>query len=384
MIRFFVTRWLLPALLSVMLLPCACFPIPSGGPRLDTIKLPKGFSIEVYADNIKGARSMTLGQKGTLFVGTRKEGKVYVVTDTNGDGKADDIITLAQGLDQPNGVAFRNGALYVAEATRVIRYDGIEENLHNAPKPVIVNDRFPKAEHHEWKFIAFGPDGLLYVPVGAPCNVCNSKDPRFASIMRMRPDGSNLEIFAHGVRNTVGFDWHPTTHELWFTDNGADWMGPDRPPDEMNRAPKKEMHFGFPFCHGGSIPDPKYGREGICDKYTPPAITLGPHVAALGMRFYTGSMFPEKYRNTIFIAEHGSWNRPQPIGYRITTVTLEGSKAVSYDVFAEGWLSGATAWGRPVDVLVMPDGSLLVSDDRLGAIYRITYRDRGETTETTE
>lgn len=361
-----------------MFLPAACFPASPGGPRLDAIKLPKGFVVEMYTDKVKGARSMTLGEKRTLFVGTREEGKVYAVTDTNGDGKADEVIIIAEGLNEPNGVAFSNGSLYVAEATRVIRYDGIEGNLRNASKPVIVNDRFPKAKQHEWKFIAFGPDHLLYVPVGAPCNVCNPEDPRFASIMRMKPDGSNLEIFAKGVRNTVGFDWRPTSRELWFTDNGADWMGPDRPPDELNRAPKKGMDFGFPFCHGGSIPDPGYGREGICEKYTPPAITLGPHVAALGMRFYTGSVFPKEYRNAIFIAEHGSWNRPEPIGYRVTTVMLEGDKAVRYDVFAEGWLSGANAWGRPVDVMVMPDGSLLVSDDRQGAIYRISYR--GEST----
>lgn len=374
MVRRFMARVLFPVVLAVLFMPGACFPVSVGGPRLSAIKLPKGFTIHLYAENVKGARSMTLGEKGTLFVGTRGEGKVYAVIDRNGDGKADDVITVADGLDEPNGVAFRGGSLYVAEATRVIRYDRIEENLRKPPKPVLIGDRFPKADHHEWKFIAFGPDGLLYVPVGAPCNVCNPEDQRFATIMRMRPDGSNLEIFARGIRNTVGFDWHPATRELWFTDNGADWMGPDMPPDELNRAPKKGMHFGFPFCHGGSIPDPKYGREGICDKYTSPAIALGPHVAALGMRFYSGSMFPKEYRNMIFIAEHGSWNRPKPIGYRITMVLLKSDKAVGYEVFAEGWLSGATAWGRPVDVLVMPDGSLLVSDDRQGAIYRIIYR----------
>jgi glucose/arabinose dehydrogenase len=238
----------------------------------------------------------------------------------------------------------------------------------------VVNDSIPEDEHHGWKYIAFGPDGRLYVPVGAPCNVCERKDPRYASIMRMSPDGTNLEIFARGIRNTVGFDWHPKKGILWFTNNGRDWMGDDLPPDTLHRVPKEDLHFGFPYCHGGDIPDPEFGNKRACSEFAPPAIKLGPHVAALGMKFYQGGMFPRSYRNQIFIAEHGSWNRSTPIGYRITLVRLEGSRAVSYEVFAKGWLQGARAWGRPVDILVMPDGSLLVSDDRAGAVYRITYR----------
>ena len=343
------------------------------GIHLNEIKLPPGFQIDIYADKVENARSMTLGEEGTLFVGTRKAGKVYAIVDRNGDNKADEVITLAQGLNMPNGVAFRNGSLYVAEVSRVLRFDHIEETLKNPPKPAIVRDGFPTEEHHGWRFIRFGPDGKLYLPVGAPCNVCESADERFATIMRMDSDGSNLEIFAHGVRNTVGFDWHPASKKLWFTDNGRDWLGDDRPPDELNFAASKGLHFGFPYCHGGNIPDPDYGTKHRCKEFVPPALELGPHVAALGMRFYAGNIFPAEYQNQIFIAEHGSWNRTIPIGYRIILVRLNGNRAIKKDVFAEGWLKKGQAWGRPVDVQVMPDGSLLVSDDRAGAIYRITY-----------
>ena len=341
---------------------------------LSMIKLPPGFAISVYASGVPGARSMTLGPRGVLFVGSRSEGNVYAIIDRKDGHRAREIIVIARGLNSPNGVAFQGTSLYVAEINRILRFDDIENRLHNPPSPVVVFDGFPKERHHGWKFIAFGPDGLLYVPVGAPCNICLSPDKIFATITRMRPDGSAPEIFSYGVRNTVGFDWHPLTKELWFTDNGRDWLGNDRPPDELNHAPEKDMHFGYPFCHGASISDPEYGAGKSCKAFVPPAIELGPHVAALGMRFYTGSMFPAEYRNRIFIAEHGSWNRLTPIGYRITTVALEGNKAVKYDVFAEGWLEGRFARGRPVDVLVMPDGSLLVSDDKADAVYRITYR----------
>ncbi|MDD5772691.1 MAG: sorbosone dehydrogenase family protein [bacterium] len=337
---------------------------------LDKIKLPKGFQIDIYADNVKGARSMVMSPGGTLFIGTRNIGNVYAVLDKNKDNKADEIITIAKDLNMPNGVAFKDGALYVAEINRILRYDDIEDRLKNPPEPIIVNDSFPKDTHHGWKFIRFGPDGMLYVPVGAPCNVCEKSDKRYASIMRMNPDGSGLEIFAEGVRNTVGFDWNPGTKELWFTDNGRDWLGDDTPPDELNYAPGKGLHFGFPYVHGKAIMDPDLGNGHKPEEFVPPAIELGPHVAALGMRFYTGKMFPEKYKNQIFIAEHGSWNRSIPIGYRVTLVELEGNKPVKYEVFADGWIG----WGRPVDVLVMPDGALLVSDDKADAIYRISYK----------
>jgi glucose/arabinose dehydrogenase len=337
------------------------------------ITLPPGFTINTYAEGVPNARSMVLSPDGALFVGSRTEGNLYAVLDEDQDYKADEVITLKQGLNMPNGVAFRDGALYVAEVHRVLRYDNVEANLRSLPEPVVVSQEFPSDRHHGWKFIRFGPDGLLYVPVGAPCNVCEPPQPIYSAISRMQPDGTGLELFASGIRNSVGFDWHPETGELWFTDNGRDELGDDVPPDELNRAPEPGLHFGFPYCHGGTIADPQFGETRACDEFTPPAQPLGPHVAALGMRFYTGQMFPEEYHNQIFIAEHGSWNRSEPIGYRIMLVRLEGNEAAGYEVFAEGWLRNGQPWGRPVDLLVMPDGSLLVSDDFAGAIYRITY-----------
>jgi len=339
---------------------------------LKNIKLPAGFEISVYA-MLPNARSMTLSPKGTLFVGSLTEGKIYAVPAQQG-AEPKKTATIAQGLNMPNGVAFRNGALYVAAVNRILRYDDIESRLGNPPKPVTVNDSFPEERHHGWKFIAFGPDGMLYVPVGAPCNICEPDENRYALISRMKPDGIGVEVIAKGVRNTVGFDWHPATKDLWFTDNGRDELGDDVPPDELNYAPKYGLHFGYPYCHGGDIADPEFGKKHNCSEFIPPAQKLGPHVAALGMRFYTGSMFPAIYRNQIFIAEHGSWNRSKPIGYRISLVELNGNRAVSYKVFAEGWLRGSQAWGRPVDVLVTPDGAMLVSDDQAGAVYRISHK----------
>jgi glucose/arabinose dehydrogenase len=337
---------------------------------LNTIALPAGFKIEVYASNVPNARSMTLGDSGTLFVGSRSAGKVYAVTGSAG---ARQVRVIASGLNQPNGVAFRNGSLYIAEQTRVIRLDNIEANLANPPRAAIVNSSFPSQPLHGWKFIRFGPDGKLYVPVGAPCDICQMNGNIYGTIMRMNANGSGLEVFAKGIRNTVGFDWQPDTGALWFTDNGIDTLGDDVPPDELNEAPQAGMNFGFPYCHGGSIVDPQYGGGHRCNEFTAPMQNLGPHVAPLGMRFYAGTMFPTDYQNQIFIAEHGSESRSTPIGYRVTLVRLSNGKPVSYEPFAEGWLQGRTAWGRPVDVLVMPDGALLVSDDRAGAIYRISY-----------
>lgn len=364
-----------PAAASLLL--SAVFPasiIPTFS-SLGDIRLSEGFSVDYFARDVPGARSLAVGPDGIVFVGTRSEGKVYAVVDRNGDGKGDEVIVIAAGLDSPNGVAFHGGSLYVAEIGRVIRFDDIAKRLNNPPQPVVVNDAFPKEGHHGWKFIRFGPDGRLYVPVGAPCNNCERKDePRFASITRMKPDGSNLEIFARGIRNSVGFDWNPATGELWFTDNGRDWLGNDRPPDELNRAPAGGLHFGYPYRHGRDIVDPEFGAKappGLT--FTPPEMELGPHVASLGMRFYSGAMFPGAYRGGIFIAEHGSWNRSPPLGYRITFVPVKGGRAEAYTVFAEGWLKGVAAWGRPVDLEVMPDGALLVSDDKKGAIYRISY-----------
>jgi glucose/arabinose dehydrogenase len=358
--------------LIAILFLCSAPSCGYGEVRLNKIKLPPGFSIGVYA-KVPGARSMTLGAKGTLFVGTRGD-KVYAVVDRNNDGKADEVITIASGLDEPNGVAFRGGSLYVAEISRVLRYDNIEDHLNNPLKPVVTYDKYPAKEHHGWKFIRFGPDGMLYVPIGAPCNVCDPGDP-FASITRINPDGTGFEIYARGIRNTVGFDWDPLTDELWFTDNGRDWLGDDLPPDELNHAPGPGKHFGFPYCYGQSVPDPEYGKKCDPKMHTPAALDLPAHVASLGMRFYTGAMFPQQYKDNIFIAEHGSWNRSVPIGYRVTLVTLDKARRpIKYEVFAQGWLQDINAWGRPVDVQVTADGALLVSDDKAGVVYRITYK----------
>jgi glucose/arabinose dehydrogenase len=343
---------------------------------LDKVSLPPGFSIDIYASGVENARSMALGSNGTLFVGTRSAGNVYAVVDANKDQRADRVVKVASGLNMPNGVAFRDGALYVAEVSRLWRYDDIEASLDAVPKPVLLNESFPTDRHHGWKFIAFGPDGWLYVPVGAPCNICDRSetDKRYASIMRVRQDGTSPEVYAHGVRNTVGFTWHPQTRAMWFTDNGRDMMGDDLPPDELNVATAAGQHFGYPYCHGGTIADPEFGKVRSCAEFVKPAQNLGPHVAALGLRFYTGSMFPAQYRNQLFIAEHGSWNRSKKIGYRVMLVKLDGDRVTGYEPFAEGWKQGEDAWGRPVDVLVMPDGALLVSDDKAGVIYRITYK----------
>jgi glucose/arabinose dehydrogenase len=343
---------------------------------LYSIKLPKGFDIDVFAE-VKNARSMAVSPSGVIYVGNRNGDKVYAVKDSDGDGKADKKWIIASEMKTPNGVAFKDGDLYVAEVNRILKYPAIESNLSSPPKPIIVSDSYPSDRHHGWKYIAFGPDGKLYVPVGAPCNICESKDEVYASITRINADGSGREVFASGVRNTVGFTWHPVTNELWFTDNGRDMLGDDIPPCELNNAPNAGMHFGYPYCHGGDIKDPEFGNKRPCSEFTPPAQRLGPHVAPLGIKFYTGNMFPDSYRNQAFIAEHGSWNRSKKIGYRVSLVKLEGNKkAVSYDTFASGWLNEATqdAWGRPVDVVVLGDGSMLVSDDYADVIYRISYK----------
>lgn len=342
---------------------------------LSDIELPPGFEISLFAENVVNARSMTLSPGGVLFVGTRSEGNVYALVDRDGDFRADEQFVIATGLNMPNGVAFRDGALYVAEVSRILRFDDIEGNLDSPLPPVVVRDDFPKDAHHGWKYIAFGPDGKLYVPVGAPCNICNPDDP-YASILRMNADGTELETYARGVRNTVGFTWHPETDELWFTDNGRDHLGDDVPPCELNRAPEPGLHFGYPFLHGSDIRDPEFGdvQPPPGTTVVPPVQELGPHVAPLGMEFYTGNSFPAEYQGQVFIAEHGSWNRSDKIGYRVTMVRLDAAgNALAYEPFATGWLQGQENWGRPVDLELLPDGSMLVSDDQGGRIYRIAY-----------
>jgi len=369
----------LTVLVIALLVGVGCFRgyftslLPASAADAGDIKVPPGFSVSLFATDVPNARQMALGPNGIVFVGSRSAGKVYAVVDRNGDHRADEVHVLASGLDQPSGLAFRDGSLYVAAISRVLRFRDIASQLARPPKPEVVSSAFPTDGHHGWKFIAFGPDGRLYVPVGAPCNICEPPGPLHATITRIDVAGGQPEVVARGVRNSVGFDFQPGTGDLWFTDNGRDWLGDDQPPDELNRLGKAGEHFGYPYCHGTALRDPEFNRGRGCSEFTPPARELGPHVAALGMRFYTGKMFPEKYRGGIFIAEHGSWNRSTPIGYRVTFVKVEGTRAVSYEPFAEGWLRGSSASGRPADVLVMPDGSLLVSDDKGGRIYRIAY-----------
>ena len=344
---------------------------------VDRLNLPDGFKIEVYVDGLDGARSMAMGDEGTLFVGTRNENTVYAVQDLDKDFRADHVKVLDSTLEVPNGIAFRDGSLYVAEVGRLLRYDNIESQLDNPSEPTVVYDDYPTEFHHGWKYIAFGPDNKLYVPVGAPCNICDSTvaDKRYASITRMDPDGSNREIYAHGVRNTVGFTWHPETKELWFTDNGRDMLGDDIPPCELNRVATAGQHFGYPFCHGGIVADPEFGEQGPCSDFVPPVQAMGAHTAPLGVKFYRGKMFPGKYENYAFVAEHGSWNRSKKVGYRISLVELDGNEAISYTTFIDGWLNDETQeqFGRPVDILFLEDGSMLISDDYGDAIYRVTY-----------
>jgi len=374
------------AILTVLLVPIAALVVigclyrgyftgmlPSAAAELSAITLPSGFRIAVYAGDVPGARQMAVGPAGVVFVGSRSEGKVYALVDRDGDNRVDQVLVVASGLNSPSGIAFRDGALYVGAVNRILRFRDVARDLARPPKAEVVSDAYPSDAHHGWKFIAFGPDGKLYVPVGAPCNICAPPGPLHATITRLDLAGGRPEVVARGVRNSVGFDFDPATGDLWFTDNGRDWLGDDQPPDELNHLTKVGEHFGFPFCHGNGIRDPEHNAGRSCGEFTAPARELGPHVAAIGMRFYTGRMFPEKYRGGIFIAEHGSWNRSTPIGYRVSFVKIENGRATSYESFASGWLTGSTASGRPADVLVMPDGALLVSDDKAGRIYRITF-----------
>lgn len=342
-------------------------------PELKRIQLPPGFRIEVYAADVGNARAMCWGAKRTLFVGTRDEGIVHALRDTDGDGFPDERFIVARGLNMPVGVAFKDGDLFVSAVDRILKLPAIEDHLADPPAPEVISSAFPNKDHHGWKFIAFGPDGDLYVPVGAPCNNCLSEDPVFATITKLNIHGGEARIVAHGVRNTVGFDWHPTTGELWFTDNGRDWLGDDSPDCELNHMTTADQHFGYPFCHAGTVADPEFGAQRACSEFVQPAALLGPHVAPLGCRFYTGNMFPTKYKNALFIAEHGSWNRSTPLGYRVAVAFPQPDGSALTEIFAEGWLNGSRTTGRPVDVLQAPDGSLLVSDDAADRIYRIFY-----------
>lgn len=341
-------------------------------PPIERIQAPTGFTVSLYAE-AEGARSLALGSDGTVYVGTRDEKVFALLPDNNGDGKSDRVVTLADDLDTPNGVAFKDGDLYIAEVSRILRIKKVDPTKKAKPEPW--GPRFPTETHHGWKFIAFGPDGWLYVPVGAPCNSCLKDQNTYAAIHRVSPDGKKREIVARGVRNTVGFDWHPDTKELWFTDNGRDWLGDDIPPCELNRVKKAGEHFGFPFCHGRSVSDPEFGKERKCADFAPPIHEFPAHSAPLGMRFLRRQRAPF-LRDTVLVAEHGSWNRSTPIGYQVTAVTVSKDGGKGAKPFLTGFRRGSSAWGRPVDILELPDGSILVSDDKAGAVYRVTYEGR--------
>jgi glucose/arabinose dehydrogenase len=348
-----------------------------GGLPLDRLVLPEGFGIDVYAEGIKNARSLCYAPSGTLFVSTRSEGKVYALRDTDGDMRADKVYILLEGGNMPNGVAWKDGDLYVAEVNRILRFRDIDKKLENPGTPEVVYDKYPTEKHHGWKYIAFGPDGKLYVPVGAPCNICESENPVYNTITRLNDDGSGFEIVHSGIRNTVGFTWHPATGALWFTDNGRDMMGDDIPDCELNYAPKEEMHFGYPYCHAGDVPDPEFGSKRPCSDFTPPVLKLGPHTAPLGLEFYTGSNFPAAYKNGLLIARHGSWNRSRKIGYDVYFAQVKEDMSIGeHRPFITGWLntSNDDVWGRPVDIEMLPDGSVLISDDYADAIYRVFYK----------
>jgi len=355
--------------------PAPPLPTPADKLALAQLKLPKGFRIDVYASGIANARSLRVGDKGTVFVSNRQLDKVYAVVDKDGKREAK---VIASGLDRPNGLAYLNGTLYIGEGTKISKLEKIEDQLDNPPKPVVIYDDLPNHQSHGWKFIAIGPDNKLYINVGAPCNICIPPEEN-AQIRRINLDGSGAEAFARGVRNSVGFDWHPATKELYFTDNGRDWLSEDLPEDELNRVTKAGQHFGFPYCHQGNFTDREVGWGRSCEEFVKPVALLGPHSAALGMRFYTGKMFPESYRNAIFIARHGSWNRTKKIGGDVVVARLNKDGTVkSVEPFITGFLHNNEYWGRPVDVHIMKDGSLLISDDHAGAVYRVTYGAAGK------
>jgi glucose/arabinose dehydrogenase len=345
-------------------------PAPVDKIMVDKIRVPQGFKVELWASGLNNARVMTWGDKGTLFVSSRVVGNVYAVQDRGGKRE---VKTIAKGLTMPNGVAFKNGTLYVAEVSRIIKYEGIEDKVDNPGDPKVVIDTLPKDAPHGWKYLSFGPDGRLYFNIGAPCNICLPPETH-ANIVSINPDGTGLMYVARGVRNSVGHAFHPVSKELFFTNHGRDWMGDDAPNDTLHHVVKPGAHFGYPHCHQGDILDPEFGRGRSCSEFNAPLLKLGPHVASNGIHFYTGSMFPADYKNRMFIAQRGSWNRTQKTGYRVMIVDYVPGNAPKYELFADGWVQGNQVWGRPVYLQEMKDGSLLISDDYAGAIYRVSYQ----------
>jgi glucose/arabinose dehydrogenase len=354
------------------LAPIAQPPAPKapGEIPVDKIKVPAGFKVSLWAHGINNAREMVWGDKGTLFVSSRVAGNVYALVDK---GDAREVKVIAKGLNLPNGIAFKNGTLYIAEVSRITKMVGIEDKLDNPPAMEVVYDILPRDLPHGWKHLAFGPDGKLYFNIGAPCNICLPPDTH-ANLSSVNPDGTGFEYVAHGVRNSVGFDWHPITKKLYFTTHARDWMGDDSPSDRFDVVTRKGQHFGYPFCHAGDMLDPELGKGKSCNDYVKPILKTGPHVAGNGVEFYTGGMFPAEYQNRAFLAQRGSWNRSKKVGFRVMMVTIDAKGGVAkYEPFAEGWLQGDEVWGRPVYTRTMKDGSLLIADDYAGAIYRVSY-----------
>ena len=345
---------------------------PASEIPLQNLRLPAGFKAEVWASGMPGARAMARAENGKIYIGTRGIGRVYELTD-NGSSRTSRVVV--DKLVQPAGVAYGNGALYVMAIDKVLRYDGIASNPGVAPVDMTAAFKLPPEQHHNWKYIAFGPDGKLYVPFGAPCNICEP-GAEYAQIRRYNADGSGMEVIARGVRNTQGFAWHPESRELWFSDHGRDWMGDDGPADELNRLTRNGQNFGFPYCHANGIADRDFARANACDGVTLPVQTMGPHASAMGVHFYTGSMFPPEYRNTLFVARKGSWNRTQKFGFDVVTVRMDAQgNSPRIQPFMTGFLDpiNDSFSGRPTYLLQMPDGSLLISDEQMGAIYRISY-----------
>jgi glucose/arabinose dehydrogenase len=347
---------------------------PASEIPVSKLKLPAGFKAEIWASGLPGGRAMALSDDGKkVYVGTRVIGRVYEVTDA-GDKRT--VRVVVDKLTQPAGVAFNKGSLYVFAIDKVLKFDGIAGNPNAQPQDLTAKFDLPPEQHHNWKYIAFGPDGKLYVPFGSPCNICEPPK-EYGQIRRYNADGSGKEVIARGVRNSVGFDWHPKTKELWFTDHGRDWMGEDGPQDELNRVTKPGLNFGFPYCHANGIVDKDFPKKDACKGVTRPVALMGPHAAAMGVKFYTGKMFPSEYQNTMFIARRGSWNRTQPAGFDVINVRIDEDGKASVRSFITGFQEGKEGykfWGRPVYFAQMPDGALLVSDEQNGAIYRISYQ----------
>ena len=339
------------------------------------LTLPAGFHISIYASGVPNARSLAIADDGTVFVGTGRAGNVYALKDKDGDGVAETKYVLASNLFMPNGLAYKNGALYVAAVNRILRFDNVIATLGYTQKPVVIYQDFPSDKHHGWKYLRFGPDGKLYTAVGAPCNICKPEQPIYSSLVRLNADGSNMEILATGIRNSVGFDWQPQTNALFFTDNGRDLLGDDTPADELNVWAEKGEHFGYPYCHGGDTLDPELAQTHQCSEFKAPVWQFKAHIAPLGLRFYTGKQFPPAYQNQLLVAQHGSWNRTLPQGYKVVLLKFEGNKVVSEQDFVSGFLTkDGKVLGRPVDIAQMPDGSVLISDDTLDVIYKVDYK----------